>query len=224
MKKTLQLKPLLLSMAVAASAAATVAPATVQAGVSANAGMVSTYVFRGVLQTATEKSTASAGVDYEHESGIYVGTWGSSLDDADNLEYDLYAGWGGEFNGVALGAGVTGYYYTDGAATAFEEMNLSAGYGPVSIAYDFGKAKPDVGDDTDYSHLAISAEYAGFTGTFGINDAEDYKGEDTYLQVDYGFEIAKGVDGSISYINFKAEGVDSKDYLIFGVSKSFDVM
>lgn len=234
MKKTFTLKSLALSLAVAGAASVAVVPATSQAGVSANAGFVSTYVFRGALQTATEKGTASAGLDYEHDSGFYVGTWGSSLDDSSNLEYDLYGGWAGTVSDFDLGVGATGYYYTGkfsaGDAEKFEEMNFSAGYGPISIAYDNGTTGIKGGSDTWYTHKAISGTYAGFTGTYGLNEAEASK-DMTYVQLDYGFEIAKGFDGTVSYIKAMDDNLDGSgnaipdaDYLILGVTKSFDIM
>jgi len=223
MKKTFKLKNLALSLAVAGAASIAMVPAASQAGVSANAGLVSTYVFRGVLQTATEKATASAGLDYEHDSGFYIGTWGSSLDDSSNLEYDLYGGWGGEFSGVSVGLGATGYYYTDKDADTFEEFNASLGYGPISIVYDNGTTGIKDASDTWYTHKAISGEYAGFTGTYGLNEAEGAE-DMTYVQLDYGFEITKGFDGAVSYIKAMEDGSDDADYLILGVTKSFDIM
>ncbi|WP_029408178.1 TorF family putative porin [Thiomicrorhabdus sp. Milos-T2] len=225
MKKTLKLKTLALSLAIAGAASVAMVPAVAQAGVSANAGLVSTYVFRGALQTTTEKPTASAGLDYEHDSGFYIGTWGSSLEDSSSLEYDLYGGWGGEFSGVSVGLGATGYYYTDSNADTYEEFNASLGYGPISIAYDNGTTGVKGGSDTWYTHKAISGTYAGFTGTYGVNEAEADKNM-PYLQLDYGFEVAKGFDGTVSYIKAMDDDstVDDKDYLILGVTKSFDIM
>jgi uncharacterized protein (TIGR02001 family) len=71
MKKAFQVKSLLLSMAVAGAATMAIAPVAVQAGVSGNIGAVSTYVYRGVLQTSD--ASANGGVDYENDNGIYLG-------------------------------------------------------------------------------------------------------------------------------------------------------
>ena len=49
-------------------------PATSMAETTANIGWVSEYIFRGIFQ---EDSSAYAGVDYAHDSGFYLGTWGA---------------------------------------------------------------------------------------------------------------------------------------------------
>ncbi len=69
MKKTFSVKSLLVSMAIASSAALSVAPATTQAGVTGNMGAVSTYVFRGLKQTG---AAAQGGLDYESDSGFIL--------------------------------------------------------------------------------------------------------------------------------------------------------
>ena len=97
--KMTALKTAILSAVVAGSSMMAIAPATAQAGVSANAGMVSNYVFRGVEQT--ESASASAGLDYEHESGFYIGTWAADVEAG--LEYDLYAGWSGNLGPISAG-------------------------------------------------------------------------------------------------------------------------
>ena len=44
---------------------------------SFNLGITSDYVFRGFTQT-DKKPALQGGIEYEAESGFYVGTWGSS--------------------------------------------------------------------------------------------------------------------------------------------------
>ena len=68
-----------------------VVPAVTMADLSANIGFVSDYVFRGIYQAP---SSASAGIDYEHDSGFYIGTWGADV--GDGLETDVYFGYGGD--------------------------------------------------------------------------------------------------------------------------------
>ena len=66
-------------------------PAVSIADVSANFGMVSDYLYRGIYQAG---SSASAGIDYESENGFYIGTWGADV--GTGIETDLYLGYGGE--------------------------------------------------------------------------------------------------------------------------------
>ena len=238
MNKTFKLKSLLLSMAVAGAATFTMAPVVAQAGVSANVGFVSTYVYRGVEQTSD--GSASAGLDYEHESGFYAGVWGADVgsgEDGSGLEYDLYAGWAGQFGEISVDAGVVGYYYTGDFDTSYQEVAVSAGYGPITVGYAGGKwedgrengaAEITDGGDSDYTDMYITAEFAGVSLTYGEWDADtDLKdGALSRVELGYGLELAKGLDGSVTYIKSMPEdsSVKDEDYLVFGISKSFDIM
>lgn len=224
MKKAFQLKSLVLSMAVAGAASMAVAPATTQAGVSANIGAVSNYVFRGIEQT--ESASASAGLDYEADSGLYVGTWIADVETG--LEYDIYGGWAGSIGDVSVGLGATTFRYTD---TAFDypynEVNASLGYGMFTIGYDKGVYEDPAGD-IDYDNKYIGVEYEGFSATFGMLDSDLDADDDanTYLEVGYSTELSAGLDGSVTYVLSTPEDsdLDSETYLVFGVSKSFDIM
>src|SRR5690554_599270 len=96
----------LIPAAVAAAFAA--APAVSSAELSANIGWVSQYVYRGIFQ---ETSSASAGIDYEDESGFYVGAWGADV--GQGLETDVYLGYTGGNGDFSYTIGATGYFYTD---------------------------------------------------------------------------------------------------------------
>lgn len=77
--------------------------------ISANVGVVSDYRFRGISQS-NEEPALQGGVDYAHDSGVYLGLWGSSVEFGDaSAEIDLYGGWGGSFNAVDVKFG--GVYY-----------------------------------------------------------------------------------------------------------------
>ena len=82
---------------------------------SANIGMTSNYVFRGISQTGGDPAV-QGGLDYTHSSGLYLGTWGSNvgwIEDyqrygSGNVEIDVYGGFRG-------GIGETGLTYDLGA-------------------------------------------------------------------------------------------------------------
>src|SRR5574340_378674 len=67
---------------------------------SANVGMTSDYIFRGISQTGGDPAV-QGGLDYTHSSGFYLGTWGSNvgwIEDyqgygSGNVEIDLYGAW-----------------------------------------------------------------------------------------------------------------------------------
>ncbi len=231
MKKAFQLKTLLLSMAVAGAATIAVAPATAQAGVSANVGFVTDYIFRGVNQSTSKGSPAlQGGFDYEHDSGLFAGVWASTMDK--EYEYDLYAGWGGSVNGFDLGIMYTNYSYTDKVAYApgassFEEVNLSAGYGPVSVGLDMD-VDPDI---TNYVHYSVSLDASavaeGVSLTYGATmtdrNSAGYKAKDAgYLDVGYATDV-EGFDLGVDVI-FSDANTDNTTYFVVGLSKSFDLM
>ncbi|EQB09046.1 hypothetical protein L288_06865 [Sphingobium quisquiliarum P25] len=107
--------------------------------VSGSVALVSDYRFRGVSQT--DKGMAiQGGITATHESGAYVGTWGSNLGGwgrfgGANMELDLFAGYAiplGE--NATLDVGLTWYMYPSGAdKTDFAEpyVKLSSQIGPV---------------------------------------------------------------------------------------------
>ena len=89
------------------------------AEISGNVTMATDYVFRGISQTDNQFAI-QGGFDYEHDSGLYVGTWASNVDSNflgqdgvdPQIELDLYAGYGMELsNGIGLDFGVLQYFY-----------------------------------------------------------------------------------------------------------------
>lgn len=115
--------------------------------VSGNAAVVSDYRFRGVSLSGGDPAI-QGGVDLAHESGFYVGTWGSSIDDGGtdvfgDLELDLYGGWSGNVaEGVSLDVGLLYYMYptNDGA---FDPVNYWEPY--ASVTGSFGPVEATLG-------------------------------------------------------------------------------
>jgi len=213
MKKALQLKTLLLSMAVAGSVA--IAPSAANAGVSANAGVFTDYIWRGADQTANNSTALQGGLDYEADNGIYAGVWASTLDTG--YEYDLYVGYGGTFNGVDLGAAYTAYRGTDEATfgTGVNEVNLSAGYGLLSVGYDIDVTN----SNSTAKHYSVSADLNDYVEGVGVTyGATDVAGND-YFDFSYSAEV-QGVDFGLDYIHSTANG----NFLTVGLTKSFDLM
>ncbi len=225
MKKKTQLKTIISSAILATAVSASMMPLASQAGVTANIGYTSNYIFRGVEQTNT--GSGSAGLDYENDSGFYAGTWVADVDSG--LETDLYAGFGTSFNGIDLGIGATYYGYTEAAFDKpYQEVNLSAGFSGVSFSYDLGQhLKAGAGNkDVDYNHMSISTDYKALSFTLGKYDPDTSASNDanTYLNVGYSTELAKGLDGSVTYTYSAPESSNaiSQSFLAFGITKSLD--
>ena len=206
-----------LPAAIAASLLAGVtAPA--QADFSANIGYASEYIFRGILQ---KNSSASAGLDFE-AGGFYAGTWAADV--GDGLEVDGYLGYMLELGEFSVGAGFTGYYYTDDFDDTYEEINLMAGWRFISVSYSIGEWDNDDGFDgkggDEYDFLDITLEYEGFYGTYGTF-GQDADG--SYFEAGYGTEIG-GFDVGIAAIYSDDDLIGDDDTaLVFTLGKTFDL-
>jgi len=135
MKATQVLRQTVLAIAACTAAAAahaqTVAPAPAAAPaatppapdntLTANVGLFSDYIFRGMSQTAG-KPAVQGGFDYSHSSGVYLGTWASNISwptdfgtySRGSMEWDFYGGFKNNFPGSddwGYDLGTLYYYY-----------------------------------------------------------------------------------------------------------------
>ena len=123
------MKKLLLAAATAALTAPA-APLLAQDSphtLTANVGLFSEYIFRGVTQTAGDPAV-QGGFDYGHSSGFYVGTWASNVSwltdfgtySSSSLEWDFYGGFKKNFGSSDFYWDVgTIYYYYPGNRVAY---------------------------------------------------------------------------------------------------------
>lgn len=152
--------------------------------ISGAATITSDYRFRGVSQS-DEGLAVQGGITISHESGFYVGTWGSNLAGwgtfgGTNMELDLIAGYKFGVGEGTLDTGLVWYMYPSGLDTTdFAELyaKLSGAVGPVSltagVAYApkqeaLGNAFPvgapaNPGDKEDNLYLTGDAAY-GISG------------------------------------------------------------
>lgn len=166
---------------------------------SANVGVVSNYYFRGVTQT-DDKAAVQGGVDWAHNKGFYVGTWGSNVDFGDKTSYelDLYTGW--DFD-------------------HWLPKDFKAGVNTIYYAY------PDSGPDIDYWEVGASGGWrwisAGLQYTVW-GDANDgpFKDKDLYYFGGLDFELPHdfGLGGKIGRYDFD----DADDYTHWSVALSKD--
>lgn len=138
--------------------------------VTGNVGLVTDYRFRGVSLSGGDPAL-QGGATITHESGFYVGTWGSSIDDGGtdiygDLELDLFGGWSGSVaEGVGLDLGLLYYAYPTNAAGVDAEYfepyaTVSGTLGPVQaklgIAYAWEQDSLG-GNDNLYVFTKLSA-------------------------------------------------------------------
>jgi len=87
---------------------------------TANVGLFSEYIFRGLAQTGG-KPAVQGGFDYAHSSGFYAGTWASNISwledfgayNRSSVEWDFYGGYKANFPGSEDWNYDVGLYYYD---------------------------------------------------------------------------------------------------------------
>lgn len=154
---------------------------------TANVGVTSNYIWRGVSQT-NEGPAVSGGIDYTHSSGLFIGTWVSNeswTSDA-GYEQDLYAGYNGSLGSFNYGIEYMDYTYPVGNGTDdFAEAIVTLGYGPVTFTYAPTVSKEASGSNQDDVYMSIAASFEVKKGlTVGVlagqydfdgGSANDYK-------------------------------------------------
>ena len=105
------------------------------AEVTANIGVTSNYLWRGVSLSG-EAAAVSGGVDYSHASGAYVGAWQSSEGASGSGETDLYVGYAGEAGDISYDVGYVAFMYPQTTPSAdFAEVYFSVGYDFAEFYY-----------------------------------------------------------------------------------------
>ncbi len=181
---------------------------------SANLGFASEYYYRGIFQ---ESTSANGGIDFA-TGDFYVGTWAADV--GDGLEVDGYFGYGFDLGEVDLTVGFTGYYYTGDFDDTYQELNLGAEFGLLTLAVAIGEYDNFDGPTQNYTFYSLTLEKNGFYGKFG-GFAQDFEGE--YFEAGYGTTVAE-IDLALSLIvsNEKLVGA-SDEAIVITLSKSFDL-
>jgi len=143
---------------------------------TANAGIVSQYIYRGITQTARNPAI-QGGFDFAHKSGFYLGTWGSSISwVSDNfgaftgadgvnpqkasagMEWDIYGGYKGTAGPVGYDVGLLQYYYPG------RYSNLAPGVVKPNTTEIYGALSKD--------WLSFKLSYVVSKGLFGVDKAD----------------------------------------------------
>lgn len=213
------------TMAVLLASSSILFSSNATAQVEANVTLASDYIWRGVSQTMNEPAI-QGGFDWAHDSGFYLGTWGSNVDygGPEHLELDYYGGWGTETEGgIAFDVGYIYYDFFDGDAS-LQEIYGSVGFFGFTLAGSFEV------DGLDGSNNYYSLDYGydfeqGFSLYAGAGryDLADENGPAyTHYWAGASAELV-GLTFDISYHNgdsdFEAFGGSSRG--VVSVSKSF---
>lgn len=151
---------------------------TVTGGVS----LVSDYRFRGVSFSA-EDIAVQGTININHSSGVYLGTWASSLEDSaiyGHTEVDFYAGYATEVApGTTLDVGLAYYYYPNGDARAAPVPPATVGVALNSDYFEpYASIKATLGPVT----AKLGAAYAWDQAALGSAD-------NIYVYTDFGLGI-----------------------------------
>lgn len=165
------------------------------AGVEANIGATSNYLWRGVTQT-NDRAAVSGGLDYSHGSGFYLGTWASNLDGG-QYELDLYGGYGMEVGALGLDFGLISYEYPVSPSDYFREVYFNGSWSVLNfgVAYTFDSEDDNSAEFSSGDiYLSLGADFDlgndwGLGIYVGDYDFDDTAGED---YTHYGVAATKG--------------------------------
>lgn len=134
-----------LALAVSLSTASAFAPVVAQAETSAtgNIGVHSMYLLRGIGRE-NDNTAVQGGLDYAHDSGFYLGYWGSNLgysydknvgvDPGGNgFENDFYGGYAGSAGDISYKLGLIQYYYMNVDDSDLTEVLANVGYAGLTL-------------------------------------------------------------------------------------------
>lgn len=198
----------LLPASIAATLLAGAITAQAAPEISGNVALTSDYKFRGISQS-DEGIAIQGGFDIAWDNGMYVGTWGSSVDFDTNgdgldgsLELDGYVGWAGNIS---------------------ENVGVDVGYMYYAYPGD---------DDLDGDYQEVYLNISLWDASFGAVYSDDYYGETGsfyYLSAGYSISLAENIslDMSVGYNDvdedggFLSNGADSfVDYSV-GITASW---
>lgn len=200
--------------------------------VSANVGLFSDYRFRGI-SFSDEDFAVQGGIDLGHESGFYLGTWASSLDDdfaGADTEIDVYGGYSREVNGFEFDIGAVGYLYPGSSGLNYIELYGSVGHalGPVgvSIGVAYAPSSDNLGNQ-DNVYLYTSAEYeipntgVALSGSLGWEDgafADD--------KIDWTIGLSRSIiderlSVSLTYVDTDQPGGLADSTVVFSIGAEF---
>jgi uncharacterized protein (TIGR02001 family) len=215
--------------------------------VTGNVALVTDYRFRGISLSAGDVAVQGS-IQVNHSSGLYIGTWASSLEqDAFDIygstEVDIYAGWTGKVSsGITADVGLLYYVYPSGS---FGDGNVLEPYASVTAAIGPASAKFGVnyawkqdslgGDDnlylyTDWS-LAVPSTPITVTSHVGYTDGALSPRRLTLTNLKGGWDwslgasatLYKGLSVGVSYVGVQGNVINgfSDDAVVGTLKYSF---
>ena len=233
----------LASLSVAVSAIAMSAPAFAQGETTEAAGpisvtggvaLVSDYSFRGVSLSGKDFAVQPY-LTVSHESGLYVGAWGSNIseNDGNDVELDLYAGFSGG-DEITYDIGATYYVYPGVSNVNYVEFTGKVGstMGPatVGVQLSYVPSQSNTGDE-DNVYVATNATIAlpnspiSIVGSLGVEDGAFTAGS---KKLDWSLGMTAAISDftlGVSYVDTNRRTIfaskDSSAGVVFTLSYGF---
>jgi uncharacterized protein (TIGR02001 family) len=222
-----------------------VTAAAANAEVTGTAAIVSDYDYRGITQT-NESPAVQLSIDYAHDSGWYVGVWGSNVETEDEFgfktgfsdgglntastEVDLYTGFTGEAGALGWDAGITYYTYAGASDLNFAEIYGKFSFNIVTAGIYYSNAFGHKDNDEAFyffGDVGIPAGplsidlHAGYSTGDGIEQAYFGGIEDSYLDYSLGVSYtASNITLGMKWIAVDAGDAGSDDRIVLSISTS----
>lgn len=171
---------------------------------------VSDYDFRGVSLSATDPALQGS-IDWAHDSGLYVGAWGSNIDYGDGVdddfELDLYAGFaGGAEGGLGWDAGIVFYTYPTGDDVEdYPEAYVGLTYNIVEFKQWYTNDYAGTDLDGLYSELNVTFE---LPAGFGLGLHAGYNYGDAFEDTEF-VDYSVGVTYTLNHFDLSLKWVDN---------------
>ena len=195
--------------------------------VTYNMALHSEYIFRGYTQTHNDPAL-SGGVDYEHSSGFYLGTWlsnvswirdNSASDGGHTLEIDVYGGYAGEIGDTGIGydIGALQYFYPGDMKSTVAAANTFELYAGLSYK------------DLAVTYYEVMSKDAWTWGDNHSNSDDDARGS-FYLSVDFEHDVGQYLNVSgltatvhVGHQNFAGQSNNDSSYTdwLIGLDKEY---
>ena len=163
------------------------APAAV--ALDASASIATSYLWRGLELGSGDAALA---VELGGSTGaVSYGLWVSSGDET-STEYDIYASYDGEVNGIGYTIGYASYNYPS-TGVGFDdnaEYIYGLSYGPASVTIFDGK-------DSDYEYTVVGYEAGAFSFAYGDDETSTH------------FDVSYAVNDSLTLTVSEPEDADT---------------